>query len=321
MPSKPSLIIPLLLALGFVSQASETVHYATDFSEFESGDDTLVGNDGWRSSHPNQGLHGTIDDVFEDGNRSGTIGYNIPQGDSNVVTLWRPINVDPAANGSLITFSVDVAVIDSDNNAYDSFYVSIFNQEDQILASVVFDNTEEAFGLWRYDGDAFHDLSISFDHVRVYPLTLTIDFANNQWSADLGDNLVLFEDAPFTVSSAVKNFGDAAVEWEVADLEDPGTNWLYFDNWIVTEKGVTTPNPEPDGLTVPTIRRMPNGRVRLTWEATPGETFVVERSPDLVNWSADGPNSEVVAEDDGSARYVDGMANTVDVRFYRVRRP
>lgn len=319
MPSSlcPFISLAALAACAGLALAEETVLYETDFSEFEVGDDTLVGNDGWQSSHPDQAVHGTIDDVFEEGNRSGTIGFNIPEGDANVVTLWRPLNVDPIANESLIHFSADVAIIDSDNDAFDSFYFSVFNQEDELLASVVFDNTEDAFGLWRYDSEEFHDLSTSFEHSTIYQLGLTIDFANNQWSADL-DDISLFDSAPFT-GDATRNLGDVAVEWEITDLEDPGTNWMYFDNWKVTEETVS-PDPEPDDETLfaPRIRKMANGNLRLSWDADPGESFIIEHSEDLRTWNSPG-NAEITATEEGVARFVDATAAGVEARYYRVR--
>lgn len=312
---------PLLGSVALRSAlAAETVLYATDFSEFELGDDTLIGNDGWQSSHPNQSLHGTIDDVFEDGNRSGTIGFNIPEGDANVITLWRPINVDPIANNSLINFSANVAVIDSDNDAYDSFYISVFNQQDEVLGSVIFDNTEEAFGLWRFDGEEFHDLLLPFEHFQVYNLELSIDFSANQWSASLdGEDVALFENETLSDTNAVLNLGDIAVEWEVSDLNNSGTNWFYFDDWTVTEVregGPVGPGEAPSELTV---RQRPNGSMAVRFVGEPEASYVVEQGADLINWEVAGPDSTVVAGADGTAVYVDGTASSVPVRYYRVR--
>ena len=329
----------LLPGLGIGSAlAAETILYWTDFSNFDLGDGVLVGNDGWQSSHPDQAVHGTIDDVFQDGNRSGTIGYGIPEGDAEIVTLWRPINVDPLADQSLIHFSSDLAIIDSDNGHFDSFYISVFNQQDALLASVVFDNTEDAFGIWRYDGDEFYDTLTAFDHARVYHLAFTIDYASNRWSADL-DDISLFESAAFTVSpTATRNLGDVAAEWEITDLDNPGTNWMYFDNWSLTQENLTpepeappnveppiTPSPDPIPLPehpiTPNISILPNGHLRLSWPAEPGTTFLVEHSQDLIAWHSDHPNAQVTATPQHHARFTDRSPHAPKTRFYRIRRP
>lgn len=303
-----------------MASAVESVLYETDFSEFEAGDDTLVGNDGWRSSQSDLGLHGTVDDVFEDGNRSGTIGYNIPESGTEVVILWRPVNIDPLANDSLIRFSADMAVIDSDVGGFDSFYFSIFNQENDLLGSVVFDNSEDAFGIWRYDSDTFHDLSLGFDHATRYRLSLTIDYTENVWSAGL-DDISLFREAPFTVSPETRNLGDVAVEWEISEPDNPGSNWLYFDNWSLVEERRETARPggrEP-GL-VPRIGRTRNGGIRLSWAAASGSVFVVESTEDLVNWTSVDPPEGVVAGAEERAVFVDRSARGEAQRFYRVRK-
>jgi hypothetical protein len=235
------------------------------------------------------------------------------------VTLWRSVNRDPLASDRLIHFSTEMAIIDSDNEAYDSFYFSIFNQEDDLLASVVFDNSADAFGVWRYDSNAFHDLSQGYDHATRYQLSLTIDYTANQWSGWL-DDLSLFENVPFTESEEVRNLGDVAVEWELSDVDNPGTNWVYFDDWTLRESDRVQAPPQEDALWLPEIVRLPNGRIRLAWEAAAGETFVVERSADLMEWEVAGRNAEVRSDDAGWARFVDRSSGGASALYYRIRR-
>ncbi len=300
--------------------AVETTLYSTDFSEFELGDDTLVGNNGWMSTHPLEGLHGTLDGIFEAGNRSGNIGFGIPaesEDDFNVVTLWRPIDVDPIADGTLIHFSVDTAIADSDNDFYDSFYYSIYNQDDTLLGSVIFDNTVENFGIWRYDGEDFDDLDIRFNHGQSYHLEMTIDFANNLWTATL-DDLTLFQDSPFTSGDVIMNLGDVAAEWEIDDLDNPGTNWMYFDNWSVRASSTEEEPTEPDAIDDLQMVITSMGTAELSWSGNVGDRFLVEISDQLQSWNGDHPNAAVTATASG-ATFTD-ETNGSTARFYRVRR-
>lgn len=319
MPSPSTLnCVAALSLLGMAAPllAVETILYETDFSDFATGDDRLVGTDGWLGTNEGQAVHGTIAGTFEDGNIAGTLGFDIPlfEGTDNVVSIWRPINVDPVANDTLIRFSSDMAIIDSDNDLYDSFYFSVFNQDADLLAAVVFDNTIDSEGIWRYDGTegGFTDTGAPFTIDQVYDFSFTIDYANNLWSATL-DDLSLFEDAPFTESTATKDLGDVSAEWEVTDPDNAGTNWLYFDNWKVSEI-----DRETTETITPTIVRGPNKKARLNWTAAAGETFQVEYSDDLQTWKQDLADSAITVEGENGARYVDESATTVNVRYYRV---
>ena len=323
---KPSLMAGVaLLCLGSAlthSQAAETILYSTDFSNFEVGDDKLAGNDGWMATNEDQAVHGTIADVFGNGNVGGTLGFEIPLFAENqsVVTAWRPINIDPIADDTLIRFSTNMAIIDSDNELYDSFYFSVYNQNADVLGGVVFDNTEESGGIWRFDGtdNGFDDLGLGFDFANLYDFSFTVDFANNEWSARL-DDITLFEKQPFTaVEDADRNLGDIAVEWEVTDPENPGTNWVYFDDWTVTE--VTRETTTTIDFT-PTIVRGPSGKVRLNWPAESGDRFIVEHSSNLVDWSSTLAGADFTVSGNTGARFVDDNAGTDQPRYYRVRRP
>ncbi|MEZ5325071.1 MAG: hypothetical protein R3F19_08400 [Verrucomicrobiales bacterium] len=189
--------------------------YHTDFSNFPAGDGKLVGQDGWESTHPDEIVHGTVDDRFQQGNRSASLGFLVPDTSDKIISVYRPINYDPVASKTpVIEFSASVAIFDSfDTVFYDSFYISVFNSNADLLASIVFDNTEENFGIWRADGDGFYDTSVTFEHSKLYQLRLRIDFANNRWTAAL-DDTELFTDAPFSNSAANLELGDFSAEWK-----------------------------------------------------------------------------------------------------------
>ena len=307
-----------LIGCTAASFAAETLLYSTDFSDFDIGDDLLVGSDRWMGTNQGEGIHGTIEGAFTDGNVAGTLGFGIPEftEDNYIASVWRPINVEPVASDSLIRFSTNMAVVDSDNELYDSFYFSVVNQNADVLGSVIFDNTSESFGIWHYDGveEGFYDTSASYDYSMIYDLSFTVDFANNLWSASL-DNISLFDDAPLTATDFEKNLGDVSAEWEVSDPDNAGTNWLYFDNWTVSE---ITEDLATDITFTPSITRGPKKKVRLNWPASEGETFQVEYTDNLQTWKQDLEGSALTVTGNNGARFVDGSATAISTRYYRV---
>lgn len=317
----------VLLVVGALFQtlaiAEELVLYETDFSDFPVGDGELVGRDGWLSTHPDELVHGIVTDIFDEGDRSGSIGYLIPETDSAIISVYRPIDYDPLEeNTPEITFFAEVAVIDSqETEDYDSFYISVFNRDAELLASVVFDNTEDALGIWRFDGVEFFDTEVTFEHAALYPLEIAIDYESNTWSAEFG-GVDLFIDAPFSASSAVRDLGDFAVEWEITDVDNPGDNWFLFDNWSVMAVSAEDPgNGSETFFEVTEVERLANGNFFLRWAAEPETTYRVERSRGLRQWTAILPEGEVTTgASEESASFVDQDAGDVDVRFYRVRR-
>lgn len=293
--------------------------YHTDFSSFPLGDGKLVGQDGWMSSHPDERVHGTVDDFFTQGDRSGTLGLFIPETKDKIISAYRPLNYDPiASNTPIIEFSANIAIVDSfDTEFYDSFYLSVFNSNTNLLAAVVFDNTPDDFGIWRADGDGFFDTGVSFEHNKLYKLRIRIDFAENTWTATV-DNTPLFAATPFSNSGAKLDLGDISVEWEISDINNPGDNWILFDDWSVN--AVTTVDTMKSPLVVSQIQRLPNGAISMLWTAEPNTRYQIETSPDFSNWDTSLANSLITTgANERNGSFVDPSAASSELRYYRVR--
>ena len=293
--------------------------YHTDFSNFPLGDGKLVGQDAWMSTHPNELVHGTVDDFFTQGDRSGTLGFFIPETEDKIISVYRPLNYDPiASNTPIIEFSANIAIVDSfETDFYDSFYLTVFNSNTKLLAGIVFDNTLDNFGIWRADGDGFFDTGVSFEHGKLYNLQIRIDFAKNTWTATL-NNTPLFTATPFSNSGAKLDLGDFSAEWEISDINNPGNNWILFDDWTVG--AITTGDTVKSQFVVSQIQRLPNGDISLLWNAEPATRYQIETSPDFSNWDTSLANSLVTTganEREGS--FVDHSATSTVLRYYRVR--
>lgn len=325
----PSGRLALLLSCAWcaatISLAGENervVLYQTDFADFPVGDGELAGRDGWLSTHPEEIVHGIVDDFAGEGNRSATIGLLIPETTDKFISVYRPVAYDPLAKGTpLIEFSASVAVFDSnETTTYDSFHFSVFNNEDDLLAGVIFDNTEESFGIWRSDGIEFVHTGISFEHSVVYALSFIIDFEANTWTAMLDDEF-LFRSAPFSNTGKLLDLGDVAAEWEITDTDDPGDNWLLFDDWRIAVVGSGGSNNQGEPLVAVTrFQRRPNGNIALRWSAAPNARYQVEASTDLTTWNARLPGSLVTTGDgETEAAFIDNSAASAGARYYRVR--
>lgn len=297
--------------------------YQTDFADFPPGDGQLVGHDGWSSTHPEEQVHGVIESFLGQENQAATLGLFIPVTDDDIISVFRPITYDPVESETpAIEFSSTVSIVDSiETEFFDSFYISVFNTNDDLLGSVVFDNTEENFGIWRSNGLEFFDTGVSFEHEVLYQLQIRINFAKNTWTATL-DGMELFTDSQFSSSDAHRDLGDFSAEWEIADVLNPGDNWMMFDDWTVNAITTDLPvDPSPQSFLVTKITRRPNGSTAISWAAEPDARYQVLSSANLDQWESDLPNSLVTTSAaDTEASFIDRTARSASIRYYRVHK-
>ena len=310
----------LSLSVGPATGA-EVILYETDFSSFSPGENQLVGNEGWESTHPDQGLHGIDNTILEDGNESGFLGFKAPS-EGKLITLFRPLDYDPIAEGKPhVNFSVNLAVVDStaENEHFDSFHFSIYNRNVELLAGITFNNDEADLPLLRYDGNELISTGSSFKHAILTPLDFSINFETNRWSAAF-DGISLFENEVFSDTDRTLDLGDISAEWDLTDEENPGNNWIVFDDWKVSASDTATEQPEapaPRGEIILRITRRPNGNVRLSFKTDPNVSYQIEYSNDLVDWKSDLPNS-TVSTAEPEASFMDRTARG-QRRYYRIR--
>lgn len=296
-------------------RAQDTLLYETNFSEFSVGLDMLAPHEGWLTTNPGEGVQGIAEGAMPGLGRSGFVGDGNPSTDW--VSVYRPVSYDPVASGTpVMHWSLRFLVEDSINGRYDSFFISLYNEAEELLAAVVLDNTEEFFGFHRYDGVEYDDLLKGFQHGVVHELEMTLDFAANRWSAAL-DGGDLFRDEVLHAGVEDLDLGDFSVDWELFNPLLPGNNRLYFDEWRVTAIGS---GEEGEEFVVRSIERLGNGDVRLTWPAQGGEEFQVEHSERLLGWQDDLPDSLVtVGQGALEGVFVDRVPDAA-MRYYRVRR-
>jgi hypothetical protein len=89
---------------------------------------------------------------------------------------------------------------------------------------------------------------------------------------------------------------------------------MSVDDVIVSALGSLPGVVSPGSITIDSIIVFPDGQVRLTVRALPGQTFVVQASTDLVSWDDLG-TADIL--DDLPTEFVDVEASQYQHRYYR----
>ncbi|MGH7971002.1 MAG: hypothetical protein ACREIC_19955, partial [Limisphaerales bacterium] len=300
---KNLLVVAMLTALWMLATRtlSAAVIYQTGFEAVEgySTNLDLSGQNGWLQA--GSGGNGLVSDFFKGKGQQAYAGFLPPNNGDDFLLLYQPINKDL----SHVTFSVRMAVTDSSNTNYDDFYWALFDQQVSNLVTLDFDNYELKVYYW-LDGTNSRTWSgLYFTNGVDYPLTMDLDFANNRWSATF-DGRTLATNQPITTVGAPLNLGDIDAGWVIYDPTAPGDNYMVFDDYSITAS-----IPPPRISSLGTVGNAPVLRVA----GQDGNTFVVEASTNLMDWTAVKTNTT----SGGYFDYVDNAAGSFQARFYRGR--
>jgi len=253
--------------------------YSTDFESFYDGADALVGVDGWLGLDPSGGVQGTTA-AFTGMGRGAYLGYNPPNplGFVESVTVYRPVNFQPVAQGRpIVTFATTMAVMDSDNGHYDYFAFSFFNRSGQLLAGIILDNQDLSISWDDRSGTVF-DTGWTFPNNASIWLVVTIDFGANTWSATLG-NTNIFSNRRFHAGGRVLDLGDISLQWFLRDPVQPGNNYLLFDNYGISATTFSTP---------PTIISQPVSRTNSVGSVSSFSVVANSAAPLRYQWQFNG---------------------------------
>jgi hypothetical protein len=319
-----TIIIPSVLWLIMNSLVlAERELYFTDFENAPSGDNELVGYDGWSGTSNGRGSHGIEPEAVQGLGQSAFIGYNSPGGNTDTVTVLRQIRHNPDSTGEhIVRLETVVGINDSDGPGNDprrdSFFISFFNSNGTNLASLTYNNTETSFGLWREDGRDKYDTGEEFIRNEIQILAAEVDFKNNTWSVDLS-GFQIFEDAPFTARNTKLDLGGIAIVWQRTSNSGWGNNWMLFDDWTVyadTKKLTLAENP----FKIRSITRQPNGKNTISWKMQPGFNYQIEYSDDLRIWKSNLPGSLLSSDEEQITNFTDNPNSINRTRQYRVYR-
>ncbi len=230
------------ILLSVYPSSPSRVIYSTGFrsSEGYSTNSPLAGQGGWLSDGP--GLNGVLYNAFSDSGQQAFVGFSSPTNGADTY-VWRPLDYTPDTNSEpVVVFSTDLAVVDSDNNHYDAFDWSFWNNDasEQGLFYLSFDNADMGIYYFLNDGSPRQYTGQDFQDGVIYHLEVALDFARNRWSASLDGNTFV-QDQPISATNNVAlTLGDIDATW-VQNIGPVGDNFMLFDNYSVTAQASQAP--------------------------------------------------------------------------------
>ncbi len=321
---------PLLLLVTFVGQfgpfAEGADIYSTGF-ERSGGFDTrftLIGQGGWTGNDANG--NGILTNYFA--NTMPSLPFGLQQAfvggyyfqnpltnAARILNVWRPLNFDPLAAGApVVTFSATFAIYDSIvTTNRDCFRWSVYNMDNDgaRLFTLDFDNTTTGIN-YELDDDVFVPTQFLFERGGEYDLVVTMNFADNLWSATLqGSEAVptrIVDSQPMTTQGSVLDLGDIDAVWVNRDIGVYGDNYMVFDNYSVSA--------EAHPFRLGAVQRLESGAFLLHLTGEPARPYAIDVTSDFVDWFALKTN---IAGIDGTFDFVDATAANYTQSFYRAR--
>jgi len=267
----------------------------------------LSGQNGWTNF--GSGGNGLTDGFFNGQGQQAFVGYFPPAPGSSNLFVWHPINFSPIAAGlPLVTFTTLMSVVGPTNGNYDFFQWHVFNNQTQPLFIIDFDTDTTNVGYF-LDGTQYVNSGVQFALGSTYTLTVTMNFAANQWSAKLNSSL-LAANQPITSTGKELTLGDIDAVWNLYLANAPGDNFMLFDNYTITAEALPPPPP------VLYFAKLAATNALCYW-STNYSDYHLEYNQNLAthNWAASGRTPVVTG-----TNFVVTNSMFLGKRFYRLSR-
>lgn len=306
-----------LCAVPTASAGYTNVLFSTGFeaSEGYDGAFTLRGQVGWVGE--GSGGNGLVTNFFTGMKQQAFIGYFPPDTNDTLLSVYQPVHYAPkAGQAEHVRFEVDMSVIDSSNGQYDDFRWSVYDDEGanaQRLFSLNFDNSTFQVSFALDDTNGFRSINRKFTNSVLYHLTIDMNFLANDWSAFL-DNERIVSHQPITTRGSVLSLGDIDAVWVLGNPDEPGDNYLLFDNYQIAVDSDAAVEPE---ATLDAVARLSSGAFLVRLSGPPGSTYALEFSNDFKLWT---PIKTNTVGTDGWLDFLDVDAVRDALRFYRARK-
>lgn len=308
------------LAVSPVGIARANDVYSTGFERAEGFDPhlTLISQDRWTGTDSNG--NGLVTNYFLNatpqlpfGQQQAFIGFSPLTNADGILNVWRPLEFDPVGAGlSIVTFSVTFGIYDSVSTPVrDCFRWSVYNGGTNTarLFSLDFDNATTQINYVLDDGKFVFTNNL-FENAGTngqYDLVVTMNFADNLWSAWLNDESIV-DSKPITTQGAALDLGDVDAVWVNQDVGLSGDNFMVFDNYSVTA--------EPYPFWLDPVQRLADGSFLLRLTGEPRRDYAIDVTSDFVDWFALRTNN---AGTDGKFDFIDATATNYNASFYRAR--
>jgi len=306
------LVVTVILLLGVNPARAATNVFSTQFETAEGYNNTLdlIGQRGWIGE--GTGGNGLTEGFITNQSQHAYVGFTAPAStNESQLVVWKPINFNPVAAGlPIVRFSVQMQVTDSPNGNYDDFRWSIYNTQGDRLFSLDFDNL---FLDVNYLLDGTNELfltGIRFTNEVTYTLAVTMNFAANRWSATVNSTLIATNQR-ITTTGAPLNLGDVDAVWILNSIEDPGDNFMVFDDYQITAEAIAAPPPAQMRF----LGRTAEGWSLLRVFGQNGSRWSVDATTNFMHWTALKTNTVSGTYFD----HVDQSAAGIKQRYYRAR--
>jgi len=207
------------------------------------------------------------------------VGFFPPTTQERDTFVWRPINLATIPTETpIIQFTVLLEIVDSTNRHFDEFQWIVSNTAERPLLTISLENNSREIFFIRDGIDTFQSTGVKFENNVRYAFELTMNFAENTWSAKL-DGALLASAQPIALPATLRDLGDVAAAWVVKEIATPGDNFMVFDSYEITALPVG-----PEIPPVLTALGFVNGQFTLRLQGVNSKTYAIERSTGLQEW-------------------------------------
>ncbi|WP_438481775.1 hypothetical protein [Oleiharenicola lentus] len=210
------------------------VHYQTGFELADTGPGKLGEFDGWIvSSAGSSGIHGG---AWNGSGKAAYVGKERTSVGANVVAYRWVGDMQPTTNRPMVLLELDMALFDSTNSFYEEFSIDLRNRDDQVLASLYFNNQNLGIYGYTFDTNSWNYSGHNFANGTKYRVSLELDFKANTWSAKVGDALVVANRPLGGGSDRPLEMGLISLFWyqDRPTVAETGNNFLVADNILLT---------------------------------------------------------------------------------------
>lgn len=210
--------------------------YKTGFEAAEgfNAQFTLAGQRGWISE--GTGGNGLLANVpgFEGLGQQAYIGFHPPTDTAAATSVWRPVNYNPVPAGvKVVSFSVQMKIVNSTNGRFDDFRWSIYNTNGVRLFSLEFENSPARSINYILEDNKLYSTGFSFDYDGAYDLQIFMNFERNIWTAVLNGVVLVSSELISTFEQTGLHLGDVDAVWVLRNTAAPGNNYMVFDSYTV----------------------------------------------------------------------------------------
>ena len=228
----------LVLALGPAPAPAIIASNSFDVPEGIYYSYPLAGQGSWLAL--GNGNNGVKNNFFSGYSQQAFIGQGSSTPASNTL-VYRPLAYAVDTNTRpLVQFSVLMQLYNLFNLFNDTFAWVVQDGSGRELFRVSFDNSSHTISYSLDNGAGPVTTGASFDGSTIYGFQLSLDYGRNRWAATLNGNVIATEQ-PISTKGQPTTLGAIAAAETFRSATSPGSDVMYFDNYLVLGLPATTP--------------------------------------------------------------------------------